>query len=108
MPKGWKLGRSGVKLHNFTFFSISVLDLMIKSFSLCLPVNTFVIVSKTGTHLIFSMVYLPLLRILSLGRLSIMIPKASAIWLRNSPDPTGCPLKVTELLAWYTFPIYLI
>jgi hypothetical protein len=50
MPKGWKLGRSGVRLHNFTFFSISVLDLMIKSFSLCLPVNTLVIVSKIGTH----------------------------------------------------------
>ena len=49
MPKGWKLGRSGVRLHNFTFFSISALDLMMKSFSLCLPVNTFVIVSKIGT-----------------------------------------------------------
>ena len=44
------IGRSGVRLHNFTFFSISVLDLMIKSFSLCLPVNTLVIVSKIETH----------------------------------------------------------
>ncbi len=50
MPKGWKLGRSGVRLHNFTLLSISILDLRIKSFSLCLPVNTFVIISKIGTE----------------------------------------------------------
>lgn len=108
MPKGWKLGRSGVRLHNFTFFSISVFDLMIKSFSLCLPVNTLVIVSKIWTHPIFSMVQLSILRVLPLGRLSIIVPKASTIWLKNSLDPIGVPLKVTELLTWYTFLIYLI
>lgn len=108
MPKGWKLGRSGVRLHNFTFFSISVFDLMIKSFSLCLPVNTLVIVSKIWTHPIFSMVQLSILRVLPLGRLSIVIAKASTIWLRSSSDTISFPLKITELLTWYAFPIYLI
>ncbi len=49
-----------------------------------------------------------ILRGLSLGHLSIVIPKTSIIRLRNSPDPIGFPLKVTELLTWHTFPIYLI
>lgn len=108
MPKGWKLGRSGVRLHNFTFFSISVFDLMIKSFSLCLPVNTLVIVSKIWTHPIFSMVQLSILRVLPLGSLSMIITKASTIWLRNSSDAIGFPLKAAKLLTWHTFPIYLI
>jgi len=33
--------------------------------------------------------------------------KTSTIWLKNSSVPMGFPLKVTELLTWYTFPIYL-
>jgi len=40
--------------------------------------------------------------------ISIVIPKESTFWLRNSSDPIGFSLKVTELLAWYTFSIYLI
>lgn len=99
MPKGWKLGRSGVRLHNFTFFSISVFDLMIKSFSLCLPVNTLVIVSKIWTHPIFSMVQLSILRVLPLGSLSIIITKALTIRLRNSSNPIDFLSKVTELLT---------
>ncbi len=54
------------------------------------------------------MVYLSLLRGLRLGCLSIVIPKTSTIWLRNSSDPIGFPLKVAELLTWHTFTIYLI
>lgn len=54
------------------------------------------------------MVQLSILRVLPLGRLSIIVPKASTIWLKNSLDPIGVPLKVTELLTWYTFLIYLI
>ncbi|GAI12329.1 unnamed protein product [marine sediment metagenome] len=42
------------------------------------------------------MVYLSILRGLLSGRLSIVMPKASTIWLKNSSDPIGCPLKVTE------------
>jgi len=45
------------------------------------------------------MVYLSILRGLPLGRLSIVIPKASTIWLRSSSDPIDFPLKVTELLT---------
>ena len=41
-----------------------------------------------------------------MGRLSIIIPKASTIRLRNPSDTIGFPLEVTELLTWYTFPIY--
>ncbi|GAI11443.1 unnamed protein product, partial [marine sediment metagenome] len=43
-----------------------------------------------------------------LGRLVIVIPKTSTIWLRNSSVPIGFLLKITGLLTWYTFPIYLI
>jgi len=49
------------------------------------------------------MVCFPLSRSLTLGRLYIVIPKASTIRLRNPSDPIGCPLKVTELLTWYTY-----
>ena len=35
----------------------------------------------------------------------ILIPKASTIWLRNSSDPIGFPLKNTELLTWHTVPM---
>jgi len=42
---------------------------------------------KIGTHPI------------SLVHLSIITPKASTIWLKNSTDPIGFPLKVTELLT---------
>jgi len=38
----------------------------------------------------FSMVYLSILQGFLLGPLSIIIPKASTIWLRNSSDPIGC------------------
>jgi len=38
----------------------------------------------------------------------IVIPKASIIWLRNSSDSIGFTLKVTEILTWPTFPIYLM
>ncbi len=47
-------------------------------------------------------------RSLTLGRISIIIPKASTIRLRNSSDPTDFSLKIIELLTWYPFPIYLI
>ncbi len=50
----------------------------------------------------FSMVWLSFLRSLPLGRLSIIIPKASTIRLRNSSVPTGFPLKITELLNYFT------
>ena len=88
MPKGWKLGRSGVRLHNFTFFSISVLDLMIKSFSLCLPVNTFVIVSKIGTCVPCILLYLPLNTLVTVelpisSRLAISLFDKSVNLLRN-------------------------
>jgi len=53
-----------------------------------------------GIHPIFSMLYLSILRGLSSGRLSIIIPKASTIWLRNSSDPIGFPLKITESFTW--------
>jgi hypothetical protein len=36
------------------------------------------------------MVYISTLRVLSLGRLSIIIPKVSTIWLRTSTDLIGC------------------
>jgi len=36
------------------------------------------------------MVWLPILRGLPLGLLSIIIPKVSTIWLKNSSDPIGC------------------
>jgi len=36
---------SGVRLHNFTFLSISILNLIMKSFSLYLPLNTLVTVN---------------------------------------------------------------
>ena len=78
----------------------------------CLAISLFLFPSifliKIGIHPIFSMVYLPTLRVLSLERLSIVITKALTIRLRNSSNPIGFPLKVTELLTWYTFPIYLI
>ena len=50
-------------------------------------------------HRIFSMVQLSILRGLPLGRLSTAIPKVSIIWLKNSSDPIGFPLKITELLS---------
>jgi len=50
-------------------------------------------------HPILSMFYLATLRGLSLGHLSIIMPKASTIRLRNSSDPIGFPLKITELLS---------
>jgi len=34
--------------------------------------------------------------------------KVLTIRLKNSSDPIGFPLKVTELLTWYIFIIYLI
>ena len=40
-----------------------------------------------------------ILRGLHLGRLPIIIPKASTIHLRNSSDSIGFPLKVIELLS---------
>jgi len=40
------------------------------------------------------MVLLSVLQGLPLERLSIAIPKASTIWLRNSKDPIGFPLKL--------------
>jgi len=39
---------------------------------------------------IFSIVWLYTLRGFLLGLLSITIPKASTIWLKNSPNPIGC------------------
>ena len=58
-------------------------------------------------HPIFSMIYLSISRGLPLGRLSIVIPKASTIWLRNSSDPIGFPGKATELLSWHNW-FYLL
>jgi len=52
------------------------------------------------------MIFLSILGGLLLGRLSIIIPEASTIWLRNSSDIIGFPLKATELLTRYTLPIY--
>jgi hypothetical protein len=52
------------------------------------------------------MIQLSILRGLSLGRLSVIIPKVSVIRLRKSSAPIGFALKVTELLSCYTFPIY--
>jgi len=49
-----------------------------------------------------------ILRGLPLECLSMVIPKISIIWLRNSSDPIGLPLKVTELLTWDACPIYFI
>ena len=46
-----------------------------------------------GPHPNLSMVYLSTLRGLPLGLLSIIIPKASTIWVRNSSDPIGFPLN---------------
>ena len=51
------------------------------------------------------MILLSILRGLPLERLSILIPKASTIRLRNSSDLIGFLLKVIELLTWHTFPI---
>ena len=45
------------------------------------------------------MAWLSILRSLPLRRLSIIIPKAAIIWLKNSSDPVGFPLKITELLT---------
>ncbi len=50
------------------------------------------------------MVQLSLLRSFLLEHLFILIPKVSTIWLRNSSDPIGFPLEITELLTWHTFP----
>ena len=50
-------------------------------------------------HPIFSMVQFSILRGLPLGRLSTAIPKVSIIGLKNSSDPIGFPLKITELLS---------
>ena len=50
-------------------------------------------------HPIFSMVLLSILRGLPLGRLSIIMPKTSTIWLKNSLDLIGFSLKATELLT---------
>ena len=55
-----------------------------------------IILIKIGTtNPIFSMVYLSILRGLALVRLSIVMPKASTIWLRKSSDTIGFQLKVT-------------
>ena len=53
---------SGVSLHNFTFLSISILNLIMKSFSLYLPLNTLVTVdlpisSKSAISLFGTSVY---------------------------------------------------
>jgi len=57
---------------------------------------------KMRQHILFFLWFnFPFLRGLPLGRLSIIIPKASTIRLRNSSDPIVFPLKVTELLTWY-------
>jgi hypothetical protein len=53
---------SGVRLHNFTFLSISILNLIMKSFSLYLPLNTLVTVdlpisSKSAISLFSTSVY---------------------------------------------------
>jgi len=57
-----------------------------------------------GRHPIFSMVWLSFLRGLLLERLSIIMPKASTIRLKNSSDLIGFQLKVTELLNEYNPP----
>jgi len=51
----------------------------------------------------FCMVLLSILRGLPLACQSTVIPKASTIWIRNSSDPIGLPLKVTKLLNCYNY-----
>jgi len=48
---------------------------------------------------IFSMVHFTLLRSLSLGRLSMIISKASTIWLRNFSGPIGCHGRTASYLT---------
>jgi len=48
---------------------------------------------------IFSMVYLSLLQSLSFERISIVIPKASTIRIRNSSDPIGCHGRTASYLT---------
>jgi hypothetical protein len=48
---------------------------------------------------IFSIVHLFVLRGLPLGRLSIVIPKISTIWLRNSSAPIGCRGRTASYLT---------
>ena len=52
------------------------------------------------------MIWFSILGSLPLGRLFIVIPKTAIIWLSNSSDPIGCPLKVTELLNYTAIPFH--
>jgi len=51
-------------------------------------------INLIGTHPIFYMVWLSILRGLSLGRIFTVISKVTTIFLRNSSDPIGFPLKL--------------
>jgi hypothetical protein len=67
------------------------------------------IIEIGATHPIFFMVYFSFLQDLLLEHLSIIVlPKVSTIWLKNSSDPIGFSLKVTEILPWHTFSIYFL
>jgi len=54
------------------------------------------------------MIQLSILRGLSLGRLSVIIPKVSVIRLRKSSAPIGFALKSTELLIAQQVPFSLM